>query len=207
MNNNEILRKIKKHEDKDIPELREQLDNKANENEVVKKGQVDLDEMTERTLQAIQGGTETIFSLLSVPRDSSVNKQKIDSNIFLDNFIKISNMIMSDNYIRLVALFDCEKLQGNNNIDFYLHSDDADINIAQISIYESDNATFNTSDGTQLTYVNPSTNTGRIQTSINITKRYVKAFISFTTYFDQKKTEILMGFGLKYQMFFQRFYK
>lgn len=29
MNNNEILRKIKKHEDKDIPELREQLDTKA----------------------------------------------------------------------------------------------------------------------------------------------------------------------------------
>ena len=174
-----------------------QLDTKANEVEVVKKGQVDLDEMTERTLQAIQGGTESSFNLLSIPRDSSVNKQKLDSNIFLDNFIKISNMTMSDNHIRMVALFDCENLQGTNNIDFYLHSDDADINIAQIVIYESDNATFNTSDGTQLTYVNPSTNTGRIQTSINITKRYVKAFISFTTYFEQKTEINFNGFWFK----------
>ena len=174
-----------------------QLDTKADEVEVVKKGQVDLDEMTERTLQAIQGGTETSFNLLSIPRDSSVNKQKLDSNIFLDNFIKISNMTMSDNHIRMVALFDCENLQGTNNIDFYLHSDDADINIAQIVIYESDNVTFNTSDGTQLTYVNPSTNTGRIQTSINITKRYVKAFISFTTYFDQKTEINFNGFWFK----------
>ena len=174
-----------------------QLDTKANEVEVVKKGQVDLDEMTERTLQAIQGGTESSFNLLSIPRDSSVNKQKLDSNIFLDNFIKISNMTMSDNHIRMVALFDCENLQGTNNIDFYLHSDDADINIAQIVIYESDNVTFNTSDGTQLTYVNPSTNTGRIQTSINITKRYVKAFISFTTYFEQKTEINFNGFWFK----------
>lgn len=42
MNNNEILRKIKKHEDKDIPELREQLDKKANKNDVNQlKNQVD----------------------------------------------------------------------------------------------------------------------------------------------------------------------
>ena len=181
----------------DIESINSQLDTKANEVEVVKKGQVDLDEMTERTIQAIQGGTETSFNLLSIPRDSSINKQKLDSNIFLDNFIKISNMTMSDNYIRLIALFDCEKLQGNNNIDFYLHSDDADINIEQIVIYESDNATFNTSDGTQITFVNPSTNTGRIQSSINITKRYVKAFISFTTYFEQKTEINFNGFWFK----------
>lgn len=181
----------------DVVGINEQLDTKANEIEVVKKGQVDLNEMTERTLQAIQGGTETSFNLLSVPRDSSVNKQKINSNIFLDNFIKINNMTMSDNYIRLVALFDCENLQGNNNIDFYLQSDDADIYIAQIGIYESDNVTFNTSDSTELTHVTPSTNTGRIQTSINITKRYVKAFISFTTYFDQKTEINFNGFWFK----------
>ena len=30
MNNNEMLRKINKHENKDIPELREQLDNNTN---------------------------------------------------------------------------------------------------------------------------------------------------------------------------------
>ena len=175
----------------------EQLETKANEVEVIKKGQVDLDEMTERTLQAIQGGSETSFNLLSVPRDSSVNKQKLDNSIFLDNFIKIGNMSMSDNHIRLIALFDCEKIQGNNNIDFYLHSDDVDINIAQIAIYESDNATLNTSDGTQLTFVEPSTNSGRIQTSINVTKRYIKAFISFTTYFEQKTEINFNGFWFR----------
>ena len=192
----DIITKIIRNKN-NIENITSQLDTKANDVEVVKKGQVDLDEMTERTLQAIRGGSETPFNLLSVPRDRSINKQKLNSNIFLDNFIKISNMTMSDNYIRLVALFDCEELQGNNNIDFYLHSDDADINIAQITLYESDNVTFNTSDGTQLTYVNPSTNSGRIQTSINITKRYVKAFISFTTYFDQKTEINFNGFWFK----------
>ena len=34
MNNNEMLRKISKHENKDIPELREQLDNKAGKDEL-----------------------------------------------------------------------------------------------------------------------------------------------------------------------------
>ena len=52
---------------------------KADITEVVKKGQVDLDEMTERTLQAIQGGGgETSFELLSIPRDNSVNYVKTD---------------------------------------------------------------------------------------------------------------------------------
>ena len=52
---------------------------KADITEVVKKGQVDVDEMTERTLQAIQGGGgETSFELLSIPRDNSVNYVKTD---------------------------------------------------------------------------------------------------------------------------------
>lgn len=42
MNNNEILRKIKKHEDKDIPELREQLDTKAGKDDLdVTNGRID----------------------------------------------------------------------------------------------------------------------------------------------------------------------
>ena len=56
------------------------LEHKANENEVIKKGQVDLDEMTERTLQAIQGGEGANFNLLSIPRDSSVTE--IKTNFF-----------------------------------------------------------------------------------------------------------------------------
>ena len=56
------------------------LDSKANENEVIKKGQVDLDEMTERTLQAIQGGEGANFNLLSIPRNSSVTE--IKTNFF-----------------------------------------------------------------------------------------------------------------------------
>ena len=58
-----------------------ELKKKANLNEVVTKGNVDLNEMTERTLQAIQGGGGASFELLSVPRDQSVNITKLDENI------------------------------------------------------------------------------------------------------------------------------
>ena len=64
-----------------IENISSQLENKANLNEVVTKGNVDLNEMTERTLQAIQGGEGTSFELLSVPRDQSVNITKLDENI------------------------------------------------------------------------------------------------------------------------------
>lgn len=58
-----------------------ELKKKANLNEVITKGNVDLDEMTERTLQAIQGGGGTSFELLSVPRNNSVNISKLDESI------------------------------------------------------------------------------------------------------------------------------
>ena len=58
-----------------------ELKKKANLNEVITKGNVDLNEMTERTLQAIQGGEGTSFELLSVPRDNSVNITKLDESI------------------------------------------------------------------------------------------------------------------------------
>ena len=47
--------------EKNQEKISSQLDTKASLNEVVTKGNVDLDEMTERTLQAIQGGGETSF--------------------------------------------------------------------------------------------------------------------------------------------------
>ena len=64
-----------------IKDINSQLETKANLNEVVTKGNVDLNEMTERTLQAIQGGGGASFELLSVPRDQSVNITKLDENI------------------------------------------------------------------------------------------------------------------------------
>ena len=64
-----------------IKDIKSQLETKANLNEVVTKGNVDLNEMTERTLQAIQGGGGASFELLSVPRDQSVNITKLDENI------------------------------------------------------------------------------------------------------------------------------
>ena len=64
-----------------IKDIKTELETKANLNEVVTKGNVDLNEMTERTLQAIQGGGGASFELLSVPRDQSVNITKLDENI------------------------------------------------------------------------------------------------------------------------------
>ena len=58
-----------------------ELKKKANLNEVITKGNVDLDEMTERTLQAIQGGGGTSFELLSIPRNNSVNISKLDESV------------------------------------------------------------------------------------------------------------------------------
>ncbi len=63
-----------------INDINASLDTKANKNEVVKKGAVDLDEMTERTLQAIQGGGGASFELLSIPRDSSVDLNKLNED-------------------------------------------------------------------------------------------------------------------------------
>lgn len=76
-------------------QLSAEINAKADDSVVVKKGQVDLDDMTERTLQAIQGGEDTNFNLLSIPRDKSVTPSKttfieeaINRNLitgFLDN--------------------------------------------------------------------------------------------------------------------------
>ena len=73
-----------------------ELKKKANLNEVITKGNVDLNEMTERTLQAIQGGGGTSFELLSVPRDNSVNISKLDESIKNTLY---SSMIIDDSKI------------------------------------------------------------------------------------------------------------
>lgn len=109
MNNNEILRKINKHEDKDIPELREQLDNidikKANLNEVrLKSVPNTLNDCDEEMLQAIQGGEETTFNLLSIPRDESVTLEKISEAVLqkerelLANTINMTSLVENSAY-------------------------------------------------------------------------------------------------------------
>ena len=52
--------------------------------------------MTERTLQAIQGGGSTNFELLSVPRDNSVNISKLDESIKNTLY---SSMIIDDSKV------------------------------------------------------------------------------------------------------------
>ena len=76
----------------DIETINSQLDNKANESEVIKKGKVDLDEMTERTLQAIQGGEGATFNLLSIPRDGSVTASKTDFLVTNENILNLDNV-------------------------------------------------------------------------------------------------------------------
>ena len=73
-----------------------ELKKKANLNEVITKGNVDLNEMTERTLQAIQGGGGTSFELLSVPRNNSVNISKLDESIKNTLY---SSMIIDDSQV------------------------------------------------------------------------------------------------------------
>ena len=76
----------------DIETINLQIDSKANESEVIKKGKVDLDEMTERTLQAIQGGQGATFNLLSIPRDGSVTVSKTDFLITNENILNIDEV-------------------------------------------------------------------------------------------------------------------
>ena len=73
-------------------EISSQLDSKANESEVIKKGKVDLDEMTERTLQAIQGGQGATFNLLSIPRDGSVTPCKTDFLTTNENILNLDDV-------------------------------------------------------------------------------------------------------------------
>ena len=73
-----------------------ELKKKANLNEVITKGNVDLNEMTERTLQAIQGGGGTSFELLSIPRNNSVNISKLDESVKNTLY---SSMIIDDSKV------------------------------------------------------------------------------------------------------------
>ena len=93
----DIEKKAVDLEEKTI-ELSEQLDTKANLNEVIKKGQVTLDECDENMLSAIQNKEgETTFSLLSIPRDKSVDYTKTNF-LQLDTDINLFGGVYVDGY-------------------------------------------------------------------------------------------------------------
>ena len=99
----DVIEKINGIE-KDISEINSSLDNKANLNEVIKKGQVTLDECDEKMLGAIQNKEgETTFSLLSIPRDESVTPKK---TVFLEGY-NLFNETEAENY---------KKIDSNGNI-------------------------------------------------------------------------------------------
>lgn len=97
----------------EVSNLSSQLDNKANEIDVVKKGQVDLDEMTERTLQAIHGGGGTSFELLSIPRDASVNVTKLATSI-KDTLYR--TIIIDDSFVERKGTVGASDLYIINNV-------------------------------------------------------------------------------------------
>lgn len=82
-----IVDEIKEDE---IPFIKEELDKKAYEYEVIKRGNVGLDDCKEDLLQAIQNNEgENNFSLLSVPRDGSVTASKTNFLVEkLNNILK-----------------------------------------------------------------------------------------------------------------------
>ena len=97
----------------EVSNLSSQLDTKANEIDVVKKGQVDLDEMTERTLQAIHGGGGTSFELLSIPRDASVNVTKLATSI-KDTLYR--TIIIDDSFVERKGTVGASDLYIINNV-------------------------------------------------------------------------------------------
>ena len=114
MNNNEILRKIKKHEDKDIPELREQLDNIVKEK--ISKGEggaITSDMLSQEVKASMTGGSVAIVGKNAVLTENIVNKQVTP--------IKTSFLVLDKNK----NLFD-----GNTFLEgFKLTGDNATANI------------------------------------------------------------------------------
>ena len=135
----------------DVPEIKrgladvnEQLDNKANESEVVKRGQVDLDEMTERTLQAIQGGGGTSFELLSIPRDNSVTPNKIfgGSNVCWKDVFKFAELkenkiYSSGNLVAKTGVYSTNLARIKPNVKLTVNSVISDSN-ARFAIFSQD---------------------------------------------------------------------
>lgn len=122
----------------EVSNLSSQLDTKANEIDVVKKGQVDLDEMTERTLQAIHGGGGTSFELLSIPRDASVNVTKLATSI-KDTLYR--TIIIDDSFVERKGTVGASDLYIINNVfeDCIINSISISClsyGVGSISIYE-----------------------------------------------------------------------
>ena len=127
-----------------IKDIISKLDNKANEGEVVKKGQVDLDEMTERTLQAIQGGGGTSFELLSIPRDNSVTPNKIfggSSVCWKDVFkfaeLKENKIYSSGNLVAKTGVYSTNLVRIKPNVKLTVNSIISDSN-ARFAIFSQD---------------------------------------------------------------------
>ena len=120
-----------------VKEINAQLEHKANITEVVKKGQVDLDEMTERTLQAIQGGSGANFTLLSIPRDGSVNYLKTD---FLEVGVnKLKPCVNSQSGIDVTLLNNKISVYGTaTKSDFIKIGEVAQLPVGQYTLYKKD---------------------------------------------------------------------
>ena len=97
--NSILVTKTSKEETKNVIEtINSQMINKANLNEVIKKGQVTLNECDENMLAAIQNKEgETSFSLLSIPRDKSVDYTKTNF-LQLDTDINLFGGVYLDGY-------------------------------------------------------------------------------------------------------------
>lgn len=127
-----------------INDINSDLDNKANESEVVKRGQVDLDEMTERTLQAIQGGGGTSFELLSIPRDNSVTPNKIfgGSNVCWKDVFKFAELkenkiYSSGNLVAKTGVYSTNLARIKPNVKLTVNSVISDSN-ARFAIFSQD---------------------------------------------------------------------
>ena len=162
----------------EIETINSQLDTKASLKEVVTKGNVDLDEMTERTLQAIKGGGETSFELLSIPRDNSVNYNKLDNSI-KNSLFKV-NKHDDTNIVRKGSV-------GSNDI-YFINHEYTNCNIVSITIKCSDVASgevriYDNADGV-LTLTKSiefnTTNLGTLEPKIDLNYKCKSCYIGLT---------------------------
>lgn len=90
MNNNEILRKINKHENKDIPELREQLDSIENK-KLNKTDILSMANMGQDVKEAMTGGSVAVVGKNTVLSENIVDKQ---INQYKVDFINNDNNLL-----------------------------------------------------------------------------------------------------------------
>ena len=99
--------------EKNQEKISSQLEHKANSNEVIKKGNVNLNDCTEEMLTAIQNKEgETNFNLLSIPRDNSVTVTKLE-NALQEKIIKIEDLL-DNNTISIINATGSTTYEVNN---------------------------------------------------------------------------------------------